>query len=117
MAPVPNEAEEKIGDVNGLLREWSDARAQMWTYSASHATLEVRLEKESNLGNAHLVCIDCHRIEGATLLPMATFEVVASTNISLGRYLVQELGGRLRVYCNLVHTRRNVEPVYGRLGE
>ncbi len=56
--------EEKIRQVNERLAKWRGAHAQLWSYTAAHATLEVRLFFPHRPGNLYLVCSPCESIAG-----------------------------------------------------
>jgi hypothetical protein len=105
-------SEKRKAQVAQALREWGGAHTQFWSYTTSHATLEVRLHRKGVRGNLHLVCVGCSWIEGATTLPSATLEIEETGDAEEGRYVVREMSGRMKVVCGLVSVERDVEPVY-----
>ena len=83
----------KTSEVRQALNSWSGARAQFWTYTASHSTLEIRLQRTGVRANVHLLCVDCRWIEGPPLVTSATFELLDSDEPAKGRYVLQERTG------------------------
>ena len=94
-----------------LLAEWRGAGAVLWSYSASHAILEVRLHRSGVAGNAHLVLGGCERLLIAiTSWPNSKFEIQDDASTGKVRVIDEAVG--FDVYCTDVRVRTNVPPVY-----
>src|SRR5947209_3473660 len=50
---------EKVRSINAMLAQWQGEQAQIWSYTASLATLEIRLFSALHEGDLRLVCSPC----------------------------------------------------------
>jgi hypothetical protein len=105
---------ERKLELNDTLLERSGSFARLWTYSASHAELQIRIETTGRSGNVHLVCDGCKRIEAPVAWQNARIEFVQceNGNDELGRYELLDTQAGFRVRCNLIRIFRDVEPVF-----
>jgi hypothetical protein len=102
---------KRIREVNEVLGKWRGGRAQLWSYTAALATLEIRLSSDERPGNVHVVCSPCVSIAGPVYWEECDLTLGADdTEESL--FLVCDKGASLRVLCRQVYTFENVEPLF-----
>ena len=79
--------------------------AKVWEYRVSHGWLVIRLTAPHLVGNFHLSCGDCERVEFDACWSPAAVRVERTA----GGLLVQD-GAHLHVECGVVAGAYNVEP-------
>jgi hypothetical protein len=109
---MAKEREEKIRQLNEVLRKWRGADAQLWSYTASLATLEIRLFFEQLPGNLYLVCSPCESIAGPVCWKRCELSV-GEDHSEDGLFLVQDKGAGFRLLCHQLHTFENDELLFG----
>ena len=109
---MAREREEQIRHLNEVLKPWRGAHAQFWSYTASLATLEIRLFSEQRPGNLHVVCSPCETIAGPVYWERCDLAVCDGPSED-GLFTVQDPRAGVRVLCRQVYTLDNVEPLFG----
>lgn len=102
---------DRNAELGAVLLEWRGAGAQLWHYSASLTELHIRLTREGEPGNVHLVCNGCTRIEAPTSWASSAIEFTEEAGQETSRVLKDVRAGVL-VKCGMVRVMRDVAPVY-----
>lgn len=106
---MQSEYEKRMTRVAAALEKWRGANAKLWTYSASHKLLVVRLEVSGRIGNLHISCGDLISIRAPAEWRNCSleFEHLASKEFLLSDSPedVQILAGYLDVADNCSPTR------------
>ena len=108
---MATEQEKTIGPVHEVLKQWRGAQAQFWSYTASLATLEIRLFSAQRPGNLHVVCSPCVSIAGPVYWERCDLSVCDGPSED-GLFTVQDQRAGVRVLCRQVYTLENVEPLF-----
>lgn len=90
-----------------LLGRWRGGRARLWSYSVSHNSLAVRVERAGVLGNLHVHC-SAESISGPVAWDGADIEIVPAPG---GGVLIQDRAAGVRILATTVSVAENVEPV------
>jgi hypothetical protein len=106
----------RIRQANEVLAKWRGAHAQLWSYTASLATLEIRLFSEDRPGNIHVVCSPCLSITGPVYWEGCQLTVDAE-DAEDGLFCLCDKGASVRVLCRQVYTFENVEPLFAPPGK
>jgi hypothetical protein len=107
---------KKIHQVNEVLEKWHGAHAQLWSYTAALATLEIRLFVPERSGNIHVVCSPCVSIAGPVYWEGCML-TVRTDDADESLFVVYDQRASVRVRCRQVYTFENVEPLFPPLGE
>lgn len=102
---------DRKAELGAVLLEWRGAGAQLWQYSASLAELHIRLKREGESGNVHLVCNGCTRIEAPTSWAASAIELAEEAGQQTSCVLKDARAGLL-VKCGMIRVLRDVAPVY-----
>jgi hypothetical protein len=105
----------KIRQVNEFLEKWRGAHAQLWSYTAAHATLEIRLFSDRLPGDLRVVCSPCVSIAGPVYWEECGLTVGAD-NSDEGLFFVCDKRASVRVVCRQMYTFENVEPLFAPVG-
>ena len=84
----------EIAAVEDALVRWSGAVAYIWSYGVSHRRLTLRMQRQGEPNNVHIVCTGCSYLQGKPLWPSSnlSFEKVATNDMSAQYALHDELG-------------------------
>ncbi len=80
--PMPMSRVPEIQRQNEILQKWRGAHAQLWSYTASLAALEIRLFFEGQPANLRLLCSPCLSISGPVFWTNAELIVAADSSRS-----------------------------------
>jgi hypothetical protein len=105
------ERETKIRQINEVLEKWRGASAQLWSYTAALATLEIRLFAGQRPGNLYVVCAPCVSIAGPVYWEGCEL-AVADEPSDEDLFLVRDVGASVRILCRQLYTFENAEPVF-----
>lgn len=108
---------ESVGD---LLSEWRGSAVQLWQYSVTHSMLVIRLDRHSDIpGNLHVECLGVQHFSGYVSGGQANFKVEESQRLmrdsgrSISMMKLSDSGdSRLRIICEEIVVKKNVDPVY-----
>jgi hypothetical protein len=107
--------DERKRELLATLEKWTDAVATLWTYSATHSQLELRLERPASRGNLHLICSGCVRVEARTTWSHAKLRFVERIGPpETGRCELVDLDAGVHIICEMIRVEANVEPVFSR---
>jgi hypothetical protein len=107
---MPTSREQQIRQVNEILEKWRGAHAQLWSYTASLATLEIRLFFDDRFGNLHLVCSPCVSISSPAFWERCEL-AVAADSADDDLFVVRDAAASVRVLCRQLSTSENVQPL------
>jgi hypothetical protein len=91
-----------------ILARWRGGRARLWSYSVSHCSLTIRVERAGVLGNLHIDCSAEH-IQGPVAWENAQIEISVDEE---GRYRIEDRAAGFRVVGYCLALTENVKPVY-----
>ena len=104
-------------DENLFLIKWqhdkTPCKFQLWDYSCSHSILQIRIDKNEEYGNLHIVCEGCYHVNSPTFYSDCHLRISLNEDTSReGRFLVFDECSDLQVFCDRVLIAENVEPVF-----
>lgn len=111
---------DSLRSVRGELRNWSGSRARLWSYAVTHSILSIRLEQQGHRGNLHIECIgvvavagECHVGNCSISVDSSAQETERYSKLGLPYLVLECVSDRsLRVVCEDVGLRKDVEPIY-----
>jgi hypothetical protein len=92
------EQAERIRHFNEILGVWHGSNAQLWSFSASLATLEIRLFDGGTSGNLLLVCSPCVSISGPVYWERCDL-CVRDEATDGGLLIVEDKRSSVRIVC------------------
>ena len=96
-----------------LLNRWKGGYARFWSYSVSHCSFVIRIERAGVKGNLEIACSPEH-ICGPVAWLNANIEVSLEPDVG---YVIQDRAAGVRVVTATVSIAENVKPVYVGFGE
>jgi hypothetical protein len=108
---MPTSREQQIRRLNEILEKWRGAHAQLWSYTASLAALEIRLFFDDRVGNLHLVCSPCVSIASPVFWETCALAVAADA-ADADLFVVRDAGASVRILCRQLSTSEHAEPVF-----
>jgi hypothetical protein len=97
------------------MKPWrSGAKAQLWSYTAALATLEIRLFSDQRPGNLYVVCSPCVSLAGHVYWEQCEL-AVGDDAADDSLFLVQDKGASVCVLCRQLYTVEDVEPLFAPL--
>jgi len=111
---MATEREEQIWHLNEVLQTWRGAHAQLWSYTAALATLEIRLFWDGRIERIHLVCSPCVSIAAPVYWERCDL-TVGDDPCDGSIFLVRDEGASVRILCRQLYTFQNVEPLFAPL--
>jgi hypothetical protein len=104
-----------LNQLNEVLQKWRGAHAQLWSYTAALATLEIRLFCEQRSENIHVVCSAC--VSLAAPVYWESCELAVSDHpADDSLFQVSDRGASVRILCRQLYIFENVEPLFTPLG-
>ena len=94
-------------DANPILHQWRGGLAKLFSYTASHSILEIRLTSEQRSGN-HLtiLCGDVETIHG----PTVWFSCDLETEKVGDRFILRDKTAGFEVYAGAIGVQENQNP-------
>jgi len=106
------QSKDAVNEISRALEPFRGGNVQVWSYHVSHCWLEIRLSKSGVPGNVHLFCGVCFSVSFNPDYENSNLHISESTDDDgTPCYLVQDTD-RLRVCCDQLAVKQNVEPVY-----
>lgn len=99
----------KAREIDAVLALMQGEQAQFWSYTASLATLEIRLFSACRPESVYLVCSACVSIAGPVYWERCALTVVADESDG-GVFVVEDRGAGVRIVCRQVYAYEAVEP-------
>ena len=108
---------DSAGSKNSFLINWQQdkklCKFQLWNYSCSHSILQIRIDKNEEYGNLHIICEGCYSINSPAFYSNCHLQISSNENPgSEGRFLIFDEASDLQVFCDKVSIAENVEPVF-----
>jgi hypothetical protein len=100
-----------VDDVIAELIQWRPASAQVWSYTASHAVLEIRLTRRRG-ENLHLILSACKYFQAQTAWGHAAIKIELEEDEHGTVYRVTDDAAQLLIKCRMIGIQHNVVPVY-----
>ncbi len=107
---------DSLSEIQRVLEPYRGGNVQVWSYHISHCWLTIRFTRQGVSGNVHLCCGICFQVEFDT--DYSESAVVLGEGVTPDGhpcYVVQD-DQRLRVFCEQLAVKRDVEPMYNESG-
>jgi hypothetical protein len=101
MESMPTSRQQQMRQLNEILEKWRGAHAQLWSYTASLAALEIRLFFDDRAGNLHLVCSPCVSIASPVFWKTSAL-AVAADSADDDLFAVRDAAASARILCRLL---------------
>ena len=88
------------------LQKWNGGRAKLWSYSASHGSLVIRITKPNVGGNLHIRCIDTLRISSPTVWDNCAIKV---THHEAGGFTLSDKAAGMEIDIGDLNAAENVK--------
>jgi hypothetical protein len=108
-----NEQDKADALTSNLIQKWQGGYACVWEYTVSLGRLAIRITKEGQEGNLHIICLSCSHICGPFDWEHGSFEVIKTKadNVTK-RYVLKDAKNGFELQCGLLSAIENVEPFY-----
>ena len=107
---MSTQRDEKIRQLNDVLAKWRGAQAQFWSYTATLATLEIRLFFTGRPEQLLLVCSPCVSVSGPVYWEKCELTVGDGSSED-DVFVVQDQRASVRVLCRQLYSSETVEPL------
>ncbi len=105
---------ENIDEIKNILLKWKGSRSKLILYHVTFNILEIRLERETKMGNIHLICSPCEYMRMPVLWKVGTVDIETIKEWKpLGNtYKISDEFNSFEIVCNGVTLAENVHPVF-----
>ena len=103
--------EQQVTKLNQVLKKWRGAQAQLWSYTASLASLEIRLYYDDPSSGLSLICSPCVSISAPVYWQRSEL-VVASGSTDDDLFALRGAGADVLIRCRQLWTSEKAEPPF-----
>jgi hypothetical protein len=109
-------SEQQVTQVNQVLKKWRGAHAQLWSYTASLASLEIRLYYDDASTSLSLICSPCVSIAAPVNWERSEL-VVADDSTDDDLFALRDGGADVLIRCRHLWTSEKADPPFSSRAE